>query len=115
MTERQDFGVVIQALKKAVAFQDDLVKKLAGVALIERAIEKAKSLIGNNHKVYVLTDSEEIELISSRSGVNVFCDPQITEDVFSTKSELNYLRNIASQNEYLVVLSFEPTSLHQSQ
>ena len=55
MTKRQDFVVVIQALKKAVAFQDDLVKKLAGVALIERAIEKAKSLTGSNHKVYVLT------------------------------------------------------------
>ena len=115
MTKRQDFGVVIQALKKAVAFQDDLVKKLAGVALIERAIEKAKSLTGNNHKVYVLTDSEEIELISTRSGVNVFYDPQITEDVFSTKSELNYVRNIASENEYLVVLSpYAPLLLNQT-
>ena len=74
MTKRQELGVVIQALKKAVAFQDDLVKKLAGVPLIERAIGKAKTVANSDRSVYVLTDSEEIELIAIRNGTSVFYD-----------------------------------------
>ena len=105
MTKRQDLGVVIPALKKAVAFQDDLVKNLAGVPLIERVIEKAKSLTGDDQDVYVLTDSEEIELIAVRSGVSVFCDSELTADICSTNDKADFLKVIASNNKYLIVLS----------
>jgi spore coat polysaccharide biosynthesis predicted glycosyltransferase SpsG/CMP-N-acetylneuraminic acid synthetase len=105
MTKRSDLGVVIPALKKAVAFQDDLVKNLDGVPLIERVIEKAKSLTGDDQDVYVLTDSEEIELIAVRSGVSVFCDPELTADICSTNDKADFLKVIASKNKYLIVLS----------
>jgi len=105
MTERQDLGIVIQAVKKAVAFQDDLVKKLAGVSLIERAIEKAKVLAVKDDHVYVLTDSEEIELIAIRNGVSVFFDSELTRDIFATKNEITYLKTVASNNQSIVGLS----------
>ena len=105
MTKCQELGVVIQALKKAVAFQDDLVKKLAGVPLIERAIGKAKSVVKSDQNVYVLTDSEEIELIAVRNGTSVFYDPKMTNLILALKNEVNFLKNMALENEFLVVLS----------
>ena len=54
-----DIAVVIPAVKKNVAFTDDLVKKLAGVSLIQRAINKAREITADQH-IFVVTDSEEI-------------------------------------------------------
>ena len=65
MTKRQDLGVVIQALKKAVAFQDDLVKKLAGVALIERAIE---SMVDSSFFICPEEDSLTAVICSSKKS-----------------------------------------------
>ena len=64
-------AVIIPAVKKNVAFYDDLIKKMAGQSLIERVINKAKE-IANDEDIYVLTDSEEIRLISRRKGVLYF-------------------------------------------
>ena len=61
--------VIIPATKKNVAFPDDLVKKLNGASLIQRAIDKAKG-ISSNKNIYVITDSEEISLICERNEVN---------------------------------------------
>lgn len=66
--------VVIPASKKSVAFPDDLVKKLAGVTLIQRAITLAKSIVPER-QIVVMTDSEEIDLIAIRQGVVSYFDP----------------------------------------
>ena len=60
--------IVIPASKKSVAFPDDLVKKLAGVTLIQRAITIAKSTVSES-QILVMTDSEELNLICQRQGV----------------------------------------------
>ena len=52
--------VLIPALKKTVAFQDDLVKKLNGISLVQRAINKAIELEVDKKDIHLLTDSEEI-------------------------------------------------------
>lgn len=69
--------VVIPAIKKSVAFADDLVKKLAGVTLVQRAIDKALSLIAR-HRVFVVTDSQEISLICERNGVRFHCQADLS-------------------------------------
>ncbi len=63
--------ILIPAAKKSVAFPDDLVKKLNGITLIQRCIEKAKLL---DATIIVATDSQEISLIAERSGVYVYFD-----------------------------------------
>ncbi len=68
--------IVIPALKKSVAFPDDLVKKLAGVTLIQRAITLAKSIVPDN-QIMVMTDSEEINLICMRQGVVSYFDKEL--------------------------------------
>jgi spore coat polysaccharide biosynthesis predicted glycosyltransferase SpsG/CMP-N-acetylneuraminic acid synthetase len=62
------FCVIIPAIKKSVAFPDDLVIKLAGLSLVQRAIDKAKNIVDSDH-IYVVTDSEEITLVCERNDV----------------------------------------------
>ncbi len=60
--------IIIPAIKKNAVIPDQLVKKLAGVTLIERGIGTARDVCPPED-VYVLTDSQEIELICERAGV----------------------------------------------
>ncbi|MDR2573246.1 MAG: cytidine 5'-phosphate N-acetylneuraminic acid synthetase [Desulfovibrio sp.] len=60
--------VVIPAIKKNAVIPDQLVKRLAGVTLIERAIHTARAF-APGEDVFVVTDSQEIELICGRMGV----------------------------------------------
>ena len=69
-------AVIIPAVKKNVAFYDDLVKKLAGHSLIERTINKAKEITGEEN-IYVLTDSEEIRLICQRKSVHHYFEKSL--------------------------------------
>jgi len=86
--------VVIPASKKSVAFPDDLVKKLAGVTLIQRAITLAKSIVPDR-QIVVMTDSEEIDLIAMRQGVVSYFDPALcwlcqTVSALEIKPHLNF-------------------------
>lgn len=60
--------ILIPALKKKAVIPDQLVKKLAGVTLVERAIQTARGVVPGED-VIVVTDSQEISLICERSGV----------------------------------------------
>jgi spore coat polysaccharide biosynthesis predicted glycosyltransferase SpsG/CMP-N-acetylneuraminic acid synthetase len=98
--------VLIPALKKTVAFQDDLVKKLAGISLIQRAINKAVNLGIEKSDIHLLTDSEEIRLIAERNGVQAYWDPGLVlgEAVHSVKIS-GYLKQVTKGNEYTLLLS----------
>jgi spore coat polysaccharide biosynthesis predicted glycosyltransferase SpsG/CMP-N-acetylneuraminic acid synthetase len=74
--EIKNYCVAIPAVKKNVAFTDDLVKKLAGVSLIQRAIDKAREISEPEH-IYIITDSEEICLICKRNNVRNIYDPEL--------------------------------------
>lgn len=75
----RDLAIVIPAVKKNVAFPDDLVKKLAGISLIQRAINTAK-LAFPNQQAHVVTDSEEIRLICQRNDVVCIYDKSLCLD-----------------------------------
>jgi spore coat polysaccharide biosynthesis predicted glycosyltransferase SpsG len=60
--------IVIPALSYFDAFKNALLTKLAGKPLIEHAIDKFLTMT-NNINIYIITDNEEIQLISSRKGV----------------------------------------------
>ena len=60
--------IIIPALKKKAVIPDQLVKKLAGETLIERAIQTARGVVPGED-VVVVTDSQEITVICERAGV----------------------------------------------
>ena len=68
MNLNENCCLIIPAIKKNVAFADDLVKKLDGISLIQRIISKAISFISAKN-VVVITDSEEISLICIRNSI----------------------------------------------
>ncbi len=68
--------VFIPAFKKSSFFQDDLLRKLDGVPLIQRAINKALALGIERTAIHVLTDSEEVHLLATRAAIGTFLDPK---------------------------------------
>ncbi|MFH1033308.1 MAG: cytidine 5'-phosphate N-acetylneuraminic acid synthetase [Pseudomonadota bacterium] len=77
--EKGEFCVIIPAVKKEGSIPDQLVKKLDGVTLIQRALNKAKRLSPPEH-VLVVTDSQEISLIAQRNGVPFVYDAKLRLD-----------------------------------
>ncbi len=98
-----EYCIVIPAVKKNVAFPNDLVKKLNGVMLIQRAITRALQLHQKQH-VFVVTDSEEISLICQRNGVLFFYDKSLIlgEDVLLSIKD--YLRQLAENYGHFFLL-----------
>ncbi len=60
--------VVIPAIKKNAIIPDQLIKKLNGITLIQRAINTTLRLV-DNKQVLVITDSDEIALIAQRNDI----------------------------------------------
>jgi CMP-N-acetylneuraminic acid synthetase len=103
--EFSDIAVLIPAVKKNVAFPNDLVKKLAGKSLIQRTIDKAVTAFGAR-SIWVVTDSEEIRQTSERCAVRCFYDPNLKIDEASyLESLVVYLRELALEWRHLMVLS----------
>lgn len=71
--------VVIPAIKKNAVIPDQLIKKLDGVTLIQRAIDTACKLTSRDN-VLVVTDSEEISLICERNRIDYFKDNRLSID-----------------------------------
>jgi spore coat polysaccharide biosynthesis predicted glycosyltransferase SpsG/CMP-N-acetylneuraminic acid synthetase len=98
-------AIVIPAVKKNVAFTDDLVKKLAGASLIQRAIDKAKRLVSEEH-VYVATDSEEICLICKRNSIQYSYKKNLRLKPPNISENLGFLfSQLSEQYEDLILLS----------
>ncbi len=100
--------IIIPAIKKNAVIPDQLVKKLAGVTLIQRALNTAKALVPDKD-IYVITDSEEISLICVRNGVNYHYDKTLR---FRSDDILRELKGfIQKQSEtYEYLLIYRPSS-----
>ena len=98
--------ILIPAIKKNVAFQDDLVKKLAGVSLLQRSINLANSINTDRSSIYIFTDSEEISLIADRNNVQSYMDPKLiwNEDFFN-QFIMNKLIDQLEKFDYTIILS----------
>lgn len=107
--------IVIPAIKKTVAFPDDLVKKLAGIPLIQRAIAIAVATVSRSH-ILVVTDSEEIELICQRQEVHSHRDSSINLPMVpSVVWEIApYIQQFTSDWQDLLILSPYAPLLHKT-
>ncbi|CAO0822095.1 hypothetical protein DFAR_2810014 [Desulfarculales bacterium] len=64
----EEFCFIIPVVKKEGSTPYQLVKKLDGVILVQRALNKDKRLTAPEH-ILLVTDSQEINLIAQRNGV----------------------------------------------
>ncbi|MCM8527633.1 MAG: hypothetical protein NE327_14025, partial [Lentisphaeraceae bacterium] len=96
--------IIIPAIKKDVAFVDDLIKKLAGTTLIQRAINMALELV-ESEDLFIVTDSEEISLISQRNNLKYFYDATISLNFADApKIILELDAKLVQQYEHCVIL-----------
>jgi spore coat polysaccharide biosynthesis predicted glycosyltransferase SpsG/molybdopterin-guanine dinucleotide biosynthesis protein A len=87
--------VVIPAIKKSAVIPDQLIKKLDGITLIQRAINTALE-ITTNENILVVTDSEEISLICERNRVDFYKNRKLklrSENILDSISEIVKDRN----------------------
>jgi spore coat polysaccharide biosynthesis predicted glycosyltransferase SpsG/CMP-N-acetylneuraminic acid synthetase len=98
-------AVIIPALKKNVAFHDDLVKKLAGRSLLERSVSKAKE-ITEQENIYVITDSEEIRLFCQRQDLDYLYEKSLKLNPGAIAEGLIFfLQPIADKYQAFILLS----------
>lgn len=89
----KDLLVVIPAIKKNAVIPDQLIKKLNGITLIQRAINTASRLTSNDN-IFIITDSEEISLISERNHIQYHYDNTLSID----SSNIIRLTNLITKN-----------------
>lgn len=96
--------LAIPAIKKNAIIPDQLVKKLAGVTLIERALDIARAC-APGRDIVTLTDSEEIGLICQRAGVRFERNPQLRFKTFDIVSEMrDFLARLAEDYNNCIIL-----------
>ena len=92
------------ALKKNAVIPDQLVKRLAGVTLMERALHTARGVAAADD-IIVLTDSQEITLICERAGVRVRCNPAFRFTTLNIVAEMrDLLEELTQEYEHCLIL-----------
>jgi len=86
--------IVIPAIKKNAIIPDQLIKKLNGITLIQRAINTAKEITNN---IRIITDSEEISLIAIRNSVEFYKDATIK---LNSNNIIDVTLNIIKDKEF---------------
>ncbi|NWF66529.1 MAG: cytidine 5'-phosphate N-acetylneuraminic acid synthetase [Campylobacterales bacterium] len=94
--------VVIPAIKKSAVIPDQLIKKLNGITLIQRAINTALE-ITTNKNILVITDSEEISLICERNEIKSHKDPDLK---FTSENILDSISFIVKEKQQSNVLLY---------
>lgn len=95
--------IVIPAIKKNAVIPDQLVKRLAGVTLIQRAIDTARS-VAEAADIVVVTDSQEIALVCERNGVRHHYNASLRFTSLDIVRELRgVLEELAATYPYLVI------------
>ena len=96
---KAQFLIVIPAIKKNAVIPDQLIKKLNGITLIQRAINTAKKLTDN---ILVVTDSQEISLIAKRNNVEFYKDKDLA---FNADDILDKIKSIIENRfeKYIVL------------
>lgn len=96
--------IVIPAVKKNAVIPDQLVKKLAGVTLVERAIHTARAVLPGED-VVALTDSQEIALICERAGIRHCRNRELRFTSLDIVAEMrDLLADLASRYRHCIVL-----------
>lgn len=96
--------IVIPAIKKNAVIPDQLVKKLAGITLMERAIHTARA-VAPGEDIVVLTDSQEISLICERAGVGCHWNKDLRFTSLNIVAEMrDLLGELAVRYEHCIIL-----------
>jgi len=115
-TLTQNIFFIIIAFKKHANIPNQLVKKLNGITLIQRAINVALNVTSTNN-ILMITDSEEISLIAERNEVKYFYNPKLDipyANIFSELKKLDLLKKyINNQKDIIIYQSNTPVTTYE--
>lgn len=95
--------IIIPAIKKNAVIPDQLIKKLAGVTLMERALNTARAVL-NGENIIVVTDSQEISLLCERAGVGFRYNKDFNVGGLDIVHALRHvLEELAQSYEHLII------------
>lgn len=96
--------ILIPAIKKNAIIPDQLVKKLAGVTLIDRALNTARAC-ASGEDIITLTDSEEISLICQRSQTRFVRRQDLRFHSWDIVAEMrDLLSDLSREYEHCIIL-----------
>jgi len=98
--ENSQLLIVIPAIKKNAVIPDQLVKKLNGITLIQRAINTAKEITNN---IFIITDSEEISLIAQRNSIEFYRNSKLK---LTSENILDITLGIIENKNYTDILIY---------
>ena len=99
----QNTLLVIPAIKKNAVIPDQLIKKLNGITLIQRAINTALDLV-NHDNILIITDSEEISLICERNKINFYYESTLKIKQKNILDDLKHiLKNYCQKFDNLII------------
>jgi spore coat polysaccharide biosynthesis predicted glycosyltransferase SpsG/CMP-N-acetylneuraminic acid synthetase len=108
----KDTLIVIPAIKKNAVIPDQLIKKLNGITLIQRAINTSLQIVSKS-QIYILTDSDEISLIAQRNNIKFFKDSKLSLN--SENLIQNALEKIEHYNHQNIIIYRANTPLIDSE
>lgn len=113
-TIKKERCIIIPAIKKNAVIPDQLVKRLNGVTLIQRALNTAKTLL-QGEDIYVVTDSEEISLICQRNGVCYHYEQSLRFNSSNILRELKFFieKQTVHYNHILIYRATSPLVDHK--
>jgi spore coat polysaccharide biosynthesis predicted glycosyltransferase SpsG/CMP-N-acetylneuraminic acid synthetase len=85
--------IIIPAIKKNAIIPDQLIKKLDGITLIQRAINTAKKI---TNKILIITDSEEISLIAKRNKIEFYFDNRL---ILNSINIIDFVKKIINKRK----------------
>jgi len=101
----KDLLIIIPAIKKNALIPDQLIKKLNGVTLLQRAINTAKEITSN---IFFVTDSQEIALISERNNIEYYFDSKLHFDDNTILDTINEIIVDIGKNDIMIYRANAP-------
>jgi len=95
-------NIFIIANRSNIAFNDDLLKNIAGEPLLNYSIESAQNIV-NNFALTIVTNCENIHLFARRKGVNTIVEKDKTDNYLI---DINYFLGIAKGIEDSIPILF---------
>jgi spore coat polysaccharide biosynthesis predicted glycosyltransferase SpsG len=108
--------VLVPAFNNSSGFEDSVVRKLAGVPLVQRVIDKAQYFGVPKHNIHLLTNTEEIALFSKRNNVGVYLEQALSwEHAYASKDLVRYIFRAEGDNAVTLLLSpYAPLLTHRT-
>jgi spore coat polysaccharide biosynthesis predicted glycosyltransferase SpsG/CMP-N-acetylneuraminic acid synthetase len=100
----KSINIFIIAIRNNVAFNDDLIKIIAGVPLLKYSIETAQNINGDCI-ITLITDCDSVQLFARRNGVNTIFEKNAFKNQITINDSLFKITTKINNNSPIIFIS----------